>query len=111
MYVSLSTELLPGAGWVPVDSVEGVLVVNVGDLMQIVSNGKIKSVLHRAVVNSTCFTVSTVFFLMPPSEAEISPLRKLVYSAHPPLYRPVTGKEYIQLKYKVFSKALKSIRL
>ncbi|KAK8991011.1 hypothetical protein V6N11_062037 [Hibiscus sabdariffa] len=37
-----------GAGWVPVEPVEGALVVNVGDLMQIVSNGKFKSVLHRA---------------------------------------------------------------
>ncbi|KAK8991009.1 hypothetical protein V6N11_062035 [Hibiscus sabdariffa] len=37
-----------GARWVPVEPVEGALVVNVGDLMQIVSNGKFKSVLHRA---------------------------------------------------------------
>ncbi|KAK8568690.1 hypothetical protein V6N12_007234 [Hibiscus sabdariffa] len=100
-----------GAGWVPVEPVEGALVVNVGDLMQIVSNGKFKSVLHRAVVNNTCHRVSTAFFLGPPSDAEVSPLRKLVDSTHPPLYQPVTGNEYVQLKYKVFNKVLESIRL
>ncbi|KAK8598134.1 hypothetical protein V6N13_095524 [Hibiscus sabdariffa] len=100
-----------GAGWVPVEPVEGALVVNVGDLMQIVSNGKFKSVLHRALVNSTCHRLATAFFLMASSNAEVSPLRKLVDSAHPPLYRPVTGKEYFQLKLKLFMKALESIRL
>ncbi|KAK8669148.1 hypothetical protein V6N13_106586 [Hibiscus sabdariffa] len=62
-----------GAGWVPVEPVEGALVVNV--------------------------------------DAEVSPLRKLVDSAHPLFYRPVTVKEYVQLKDKVFNKALESIRL
>ncbi|KAK8480030.1 hypothetical protein V6N12_047008 [Hibiscus sabdariffa] len=100
-----------GAGWVPVEQVKGALVVNVGDLMQIVTNGKFKSLLHRVVVNSTCHCLATSFFLMASSDAEISPLRKLVDSAHQPLYRLVTGKEYFQLKYKFFNKALESIRL
>ncbi|XP_039006611.1 gibberellin 3-beta-dioxygenase 1-like [Hibiscus syriacus] len=47
-----------GAGWVAVEPVEGALVVNVGDLMHIVSNGKFTSVLHRAVVNKTCHRAS-----------------------------------------------------
>ncbi|KAK8697511.1 hypothetical protein V6N13_113656 [Hibiscus sabdariffa] len=100
-----------GAGWVPIEQVEGALVVNVGDLMQIVTNGKFKSVFHHVVVNSTCHRLGTSFFLMASSDAEISPLRKLVDSAHPPLYRPVTGKEYFQLKYNLFNKALESTRL
>ncbi|KAK8698447.1 hypothetical protein V6N13_114565 [Hibiscus sabdariffa] len=79
-----------GARWVIVESIEGALVVNVGDLMQIISNGRFKSVLHRSVVNNTCHRVSTVFFLGPPSDVEVSPLRKLVNSTHPLLYQPVT---------------------
>ncbi|KAL4302986.1 hypothetical protein GQ457_10G011620 [Hibiscus cannabinus] len=100
-----------GAGWVPVELVEGALVVNVGNLMQTLTNGKFKSVLHRVVVNSICHRLATSFFLMASSDAKISPLRKLVNSSHPPLYRAVTGKEYFQLKYKFFNKALESIRL
>ncbi|KAK9043820.1 hypothetical protein V6N11_072148 [Hibiscus sabdariffa] len=98
-----------GARWVVVEPVEGALVVIVGDLMQIVSNGRFKSVLHRSVVNNTCHRVSTTFFLGPWSDAEVSLLRKLVDSAHPPLYQPVTGEGYVQLKYTVFNKALESI--
>ncbi|KAL4303430.1 hypothetical protein GQ457_10G011580 [Hibiscus cannabinus] len=100
-----------GAGWVPVELVEGALVVNVGDLMQIVTNGKFKYVLHRVVVNNTCHRLATSFFLLASSDAKISPLRQLVDSSHPPLYQAVTGKEYFQLKYKFFNKALESIRL
>ncbi|KAE8691362.1 Gibberellin 3-beta-dioxygenase 3 [Hibiscus syriacus] len=100
-----------GAGWVSVKPVEGALVVNVGDLMHIVSNGKFKSVLHRAVVNKTCHRVSTAFFYGPPWDAKVSPLKKLVDSDHPPLYRPVKWKEYLQIKKTDFSSALESIRL
>ncbi|KAL4302242.1 hypothetical protein GQ457_10G011680 [Hibiscus cannabinus] len=70
--------------------------INVGDLTQIVTNGKLKSVLHRVVVNSTCHRLATSFFLMASSDAKISPLRKLVDSSHPPLYQAMTGKEYFQ---------------
>ncbi|KAL4304215.1 hypothetical protein GQ457_10G012190 [Hibiscus cannabinus] len=47
-----------GAGWDAVELIEGTLVVNVGDLMQIVYNGRFKSALHRTVVNNTCHHVT-----------------------------------------------------
>ncbi|KAK8697985.1 hypothetical protein V6N13_114117 [Hibiscus sabdariffa] len=47
-----------GVGWVAVELVEGTLVANVGDLMQIVYNGRFKSVLYRTVVNNTCHHVT-----------------------------------------------------
>ncbi|GMI88591.1 ARABIDOPSIS THALIANA GIBBERELLIN 3-OXIDASE 3, gibberellin 3-oxidase 3 [Hibiscus trionum] len=100
-----------GAGWVSVEPIEGALVVNVGDLMQIVSNGRFKSVLHRAVVNNARHRVSTAFFYGPPWDVEVSPLRKLVDSDHPPLYRPVIWKEYLEIKKKIFNEALESVRL
>ncbi|XP_022751698.1 gibberellin 3-beta-dioxygenase 3-like [Durio zibethinus] len=100
-----------GAGWVAVEPVEGALVVNVGDLMHIVSNGKFKPVLHRAVVNNTHHRVSTAYFYGPPRDVKVSALRKLIDHAHPPLYRPVTWKEYLEAKSKHFNKALESIRL
>ncbi|KAK6236280.1 hypothetical protein SCA6_011617 [Theobroma cacao] len=99
------------AGWMPVEPVEGALVVNVGDLMHIVSNGRFKSVLHRALVNNEHHRVSTAYFYGPPRDAKVSPLRKLIDRDHPPLYRPVTWKDYLEAKSKHFSKALESIRL
>ncbi|XBJ07839.1 hypothetical protein VPH35_013293 [Triticum aestivum] len=37
--------------WVDVPPVRGALVINVGDLLQLVSNGRLKSVDHRVVAN------------------------------------------------------------
>ncbi|XWS26917.1 hypothetical protein CRYUN_Cryun26dG0071400 [Craigia yunnanensis] len=100
-----------GAGWMAVEPVEGALVINIGDLMQIISNGKFKSVLHRVVVNNTQHRVSMAYFYGPPKAAKISPLSKLIDYDHPPLYRPVTWKEYLEMKGKHFTKSLELIRL
>uniref|UniRef100_A0A452XY31 Isopenicillin N synthase-like Fe(2+) 2OG dioxygenase domain-containing protein n=1 Tax=Aegilops tauschii subsp. strangulata TaxID=200361 RepID=A0A452XY31_AEGTS len=39
------------AVWADVPPVPGALVINVGDLLQLVSNGRLKSVEHRVVAN------------------------------------------------------------
>ncbi|GMI83960.1 ARABIDOPSIS THALIANA GIBBERELLIN 3-OXIDASE 3, gibberellin 3-oxidase 3 [Hibiscus trionum] len=100
-----------GEGWVSVEPIEGAVVVNVGDLMQVVSNGRFKSVLHRAVVNKTHHRVSNAFFYGPPWDVKVSPLRKLVDSDHPQLYRSLMWKEYLQIKKNEISGALEAIRL
>ncbi|XWS26915.1 hypothetical protein CRYUN_Cryun26dG0071200 [Craigia yunnanensis] len=100
-----------GAGWVAVEPVEGTLVVNLGDLMQIISNGKFKSVLHRALVNNTQHRVSMGYFCGPPKDAMVSPLSKFIDYDHPPLYHQVTWKEYLDIKEKHFRNSLESIRL
>ncbi|KAB2634158.1 gibberellin 3-beta-dioxygenase 1-like [Pyrus ussuriensis x Pyrus communis] len=70
-----------GTGWF------AILVVYVGDLMSILSNG----------------SYSTV---------KIAPLPQPVGPSHPPLHRPVTNwNEYIDTKAKLKDKALPSLRL
>ncbi|XP_052180859.1 gibberellin 3-beta-dioxygenase 1-like [Diospyros lotus] len=99
-----------GFGWVTVPPIPGALVINVGDLLHILSNGLYPSVLHRAVVNRTRHRFSVAYLYGPPTNVEISPLPKLVDSAHPPLYRPVTWTDYLGTKAKHFNKALSSVR-
>jgi len=103
--------LKEGIGWITVPPIPGGLVVNVGDLLHILSNGLYPSVLHRAVVNRTKHRLSIAFLYGPPSSVEISPLQKLVGPNHPPLYRPVTWNEYLGTKAKYFNKALSSVRI
>lgn len=98
-------------GWVTVQPAPGALVVNVGDLLHILSNGSYQSVLHRAVVNRTQHRISAAYLYGPPAHVQISPLPKLVGPAHPPLYRPVTWTEYLAAKAKHFDKALSSVRV
>lgn len=100
-----------GDGWVTVPPLSGALVVNVGDLLHILSNGLLPSILHRVVVNRTSHRLSVAYLYGPPSSVEISPLEKLTGPDHPPLYRPVTWTEYLGTKAKHFNRALSSVQL
>lgn len=100
-----------GADWVTVPPVNGALVVNVGDLLHILSNGSYPSVLHRALVNRTRQRLSVAYLYGPPSNVQISPLPKLVGPGRPAMYRPITWNEYLGTKAKHFNKALSSVRL
>ncbi|KAK1416814.1 hypothetical protein QVD17_25931 [Tagetes erecta] len=100
-----------GTGWVTVPPIRHALVINVGDLLHILSNGLYPSVLHRAMVNRTQHRLSVAYLYGPPSNVQISPLSKLTDQVHPPLYRPVTWSEYLGTKAKHFNKALSSVRL
>ncbi|KAL8153347.1 hypothetical protein V2J09_011107 [Rumex salicifolius] len=100
-----------GLGWVTVPPVPGALVVNIGDLLHILSNGLYPSVLHRAVVNRTHHRLSVAYLFGPPQSVRISPLQRLVDPDHPALYRPISWTEYLSTKAKYFNKALSSVRL
>ncbi|KAL3824328.1 hypothetical protein ACJIZ3_020357 [Penstemon smallii] len=100
-----------GTGWVTVPPHPGALVVHVGDLMHILSNGLYPSVLHRAIVNRTQHRLSVAYLYGPPASVKISPLQKLVDISHPQMYRPITWSEYLGTKAKHFDKALTSVRL
>ncbi|GKV35773.1 hypothetical protein SLEP1_g43993 [Rubroshorea leprosula] len=100
-----------GAGWVTVPPVPGRLVINVGDLLHILSNGLYRSVLHRVKVNRSRQRISVAYLYGPPSNVKIAPLSKLVGPSEPPLYRSVTWNEYLGTKAKHFNKALSSFRI
>ncbi|GLT50651.1 hypothetical protein SLA2020_241220 [Shorea laevis] len=40
-------------GWVPIKPQPNAFVVNIGDIMEVVSNGIYRSIEHREIVNST----------------------------------------------------------
>ncbi|XP_047341214.1 gibberellin 3-beta-dioxygenase 1-like [Impatiens glandulifera] len=97
--------------WITVPPLPGALVINVGDLLHILSNGSFPSVLHRAFVNRTQHRLSIAYLYGPPANVKISPPAKLVDSIKPALYRPVTWSEYMGIKAKNFDKALSLVRL
>ncbi|WOH03274.1 hypothetical protein DCAR_0622670 [Daucus carota subsp. sativus] len=84
-----------GTGWLTVQPHTGVLVVNIGDLTQILSNGLYPSVLHRALVNRKQQQISVAYIYRPPTNVLISPLPKLVDHYHLCLFRPITWIEYL----------------
>ncbi|XP_059642971.1 gibberellin 3-beta-dioxygenase 1-like [Cornus florida] len=98
-------------GWVTVPPLPSTLVVNIGDLLHILSNGLYHSVLHRAMVNRNQHRFSVAYLSGPPAGTLISPLSKLVDKSHPPLYRPVSWSEYLSAKKEHFNNTLSTIRL
>ncbi|BAF19220.1 1-aminocyclopropane-1-carboxylate oxidase homolog 4 isoform X2 [Oryza sativa Japonica Group] len=98
--------------WVDTKPVPGALVINVGDLLQIMSNDKYKSVEHRVVMKShEEARVSSAIFYNPGKRGDsvfYGPLPDLISSGNPPKYRNFTMSEFLGAFFKrdLASKAL-----
>lgn len=65
---------------------------------QILTNGKYKSVVHRAVVNEKAARISVGTAHGPPIDSIVSPAPELVQEDHPPAYRGITYRDYLMLQ-------------
>ncbi|XP_057967722.1 2-oxoglutarate-dependent dioxygenase 19-like [Malania oleifera] len=85
--------------WVPVNANPTSFLVNTGDHMEILSNGKYKSVLHRAIVNSKATRISVALAHGPSLDAIVSPAQQLTDGeSNPPAYIPMKYKDYLELQ-------------
>lgn len=85
--------------WLNITAPEGCLVVNVGDMLQRLTNNKLKSTTHR-VVNPPrekwhTSRYSIPFFTHPRSEMRLDCLPSCVDAAHPAAYAPISAGEYL----------------
>ncbi|KAJ0974460.1 hypothetical protein J5N97_016425 [Dioscorea zingiberensis] len=87
-------QVLREGKWIAVNPVPNALVINIGDQLQALSNGRYKSVWHRAIVNSGKERVSVASFLCPCSTTIIGPPKKLTEDGSPAIYRNYTYDEY-----------------
>ncbi|KAI5852544.1 hypothetical protein DFP73DRAFT_533068 [Morchella snyderi] len=62
-------------GWIGVDPLKGAYVVNIGDMLEVWTNGLWKSTVHRVVHRGTGFRVSVPFFFEPDWDARVEPLQ------------------------------------
>ncbi|CAK9323123.1 unnamed protein product [Citrullus colocynthis] len=73
--------------WVTVQPLPNSFVVNIGDHLEIFSNGRYKSVLHRVVVNAKKDRISVATLHSLPFDSTIKPWPKLVNEENPRLYK------------------------
>ncbi|KAJ3694166.1 hypothetical protein LUZ60_009646 [Juncus effusus] len=97
--------------WLTVPVVPNTFIINIGDLMHILSNGRFRSVVHRAVVNRVHHRISVGCFCGPLADVKVAPVSKLAGPERGPVYRPVTWPEYQRLRGKVFDKALQALKM
>ncbi|KAF8039325.1 hypothetical protein BT93_B1760 [Corymbia citriodora subsp. variegata] len=75
--------------------------INVGDVLQAMTNGRFLSVRHRALTNPFKSRTSMAFFGAPPLDARIASHRELVTPRWPRLYKPFTWAEYKKAVYSL----------
>ena len=94
-------ELLTKEGhWIPVSPKPGELVVNIGDMLQRLTNGRLRSTSHR-VVNPTPerrdrSRYSMPFFLHFRSDFLIEAIPGTVLEGEQPKWPPITADDYLQ---------------
>ncbi|KDP21179.1 hypothetical protein JCGZ_21650 [Jatropha curcas] len=82
--------------WSPVTFFPNSLVVNVGDILEILSNGRYNSIEHKVVVNSEKERISIAFFVNPKVEAEVGPVMSLINPDNPPIFKRVGMEQYFK---------------
>ncbi|KAH7836508.1 hypothetical protein Vadar_002203 [Vaccinium darrowii] len=81
--------------WIPVNILPDAFVVNVGDVLEIFSNGLYKSIEHRATVNSEKERISLAMFFNPKFQSEVGPSATLLDPQNPPLFKRVGMEKYV----------------
>jgi len=76
----------------------GSLLVHLGDIVQVWSNDRYCSPVHRVAASSQAVRYSAPFFFNPTYETTYQPLPATIDAKHPPLYRPINWGEFRGLR-------------
>ncbi|XP_027151025.1 hyoscyamine 6-dioxygenase-like [Coffea eugenioides] len=87
-------QVLHNGKWIGVAPLPNALVVNIGNQLEIISNGKLKSAEHRAVTNSYEARISIATFINPSHNSIVEPAKVLVDELNPPRYAPTLYKDF-----------------
>lgn len=85
--------------WIPITALPEQLVVNVGDMLERLTNKKLKSTIHRVVnppkdkMKSSRYSIP--FFMHPRSEMDLSCLENCVDDKHPKQFEDITAGEFL----------------
>ncbi|MEN7546268.1 2-oxoglutarate and iron-dependent oxygenase domain-containing protein [Rapidithrix thailandica] len=85
--------------WIPITALPDQIVVNVGDMLDRLTNHKLKSTIHRVVnppkekMHTSRYSVP--FFMHPRSEMDLSCLETCVDTDNPKQYQDITAGEFL----------------
>ncbi|MEQ9402470.1 MAG: 2-oxoglutarate and iron-dependent oxygenase domain-containing protein [Cyclobacteriaceae bacterium] len=90
--------------WIPITALPDQIVVNVGDMLERLTNHKLKSTIHRVVnpprekMHTSRFSIP--FFMHPVSEMDLTCLDNCVDSEHPKDFEDTTAGEFLDERLK-----------
>lgn len=93
-------QVIKDGKWIAVPAIPNAFVINLGDQIQVLSNGRFRSVHHRAVTNKLGPRVSMAMFYGPNLETIIGPIEELIDDEHPPRYTSYRFSEFLEEFYK-----------
>lgn len=90
--------------WIPITALPEQLVVNVGDMLERLTNRKLKSTIHRVVnppkekMNSPRYSIP--FFMHPRSEMSLAALPGCIDADHPKQWPDITAGEFLEQRLR-----------
>jgi isopenicillin N synthase-like dioxygenase len=90
--------------WIPITALPEQLVVNVGDMLERLTNKKLKSTIHRVVnpprhlMNTPRYSIP--FFMHPRSEMSLAALPATVDKEHPKLWDDITAGDFLNQRLR-----------
>ncbi|CAN1151735.1 1-aminocyclopropane-1-carboxylate oxidase homolog 1 [Linum perenne] len=96
-------QVLRHNSWIDVPYVPGALVVNIGDMLQLISNDKFISALHRVRAKNAGPRISIATFFghgSTKSTRLYGPIKELVSEKDPPKYKEITIRDFFLASYE-----------
>ncbi|XP_039142053.1 protein SRG1-like [Dioscorea cayenensis subsp. rotundata] len=79
-------QIKKNGAWLPIKPLPNAFIINLGDIIEIMSNGKYKSIEHRAVVSPERERLSIVTFHSLRTDAQVGPLQAETQEKSEPFY-------------------------
>ncbi|WJX52869.1 hypothetical protein P8452_38933 [Trifolium repens] len=80
--------------WIPVLPLPNAFIINLGDMLEIITNGIYPSIEHRAIVNSEKERISLATFYGPDMQAMLAPAPSLVTKERPAQFRRISVMDH-----------------
>ncbi|KAM6565316.1 hypothetical protein CsatA_024444 [Cannabis sativa] len=90
-------QVLKDNKWFDIPPVSGALVINIGDILQLITNDKFKSNEHRVLASKNGPRISVASFFstnMLPTSKVFGPIKELLSENNSPKYKEITLRDY-----------------